>query len=289
MKVVYPNIFPDDPTLKLNFESLDTSDSDNIILHIDPRNDFEREPNKKYYCLDLELPNGFLVIKNDYINFYENKYDKIFTICPYTVKKRNKALGRELYQYVYFPSNSNWNRINEKDIDVIYVGSGAEWILNDSILKFNYRVINKFGGKYVTEDYVNFDEKHDLISRSKIAIVHNILNVDSWPNLTEYDDFFEVRSEVVGFKTITQQKSRIVEAARCRTLLLCKEDDFNIIEDFFTPNVDFIYFNNNNLGEKIEHILNNYDDYQYMIENAFLKVSNNYDIHNFYQNYILNK
>lgn len=287
MKVVYPNLFPDDPALKLNFESLDTSDSDNIILHIDPRNDFEREPNKKYYCLDFELPNGFLVGKNDYINFYEKNYDKIFTICPYTVKKRNKALGKELYQYVYFPSNSNWNRINEKDIDVIYVGSGSEFILDDSILKFNYRVINKFGGQYNTDMDINFNDKLNLISRSKISIVHNLLNINSFNLSNNESDFFEIRNKVVGFNSLTQHKSRVFESARCRTLLLCKEDDFNIIEDFFEPNVDFLYYNKNNLGEKIQHILDNYNEYQYMIENAFLKVSNNYDINNFYKNYIL--
>lgn len=289
MKIIYPNLFQDDPALKLNFESLDTSDTPNIEFHIDPRKDFFREKNKKYYCLDFELPNGFIGDsgRNDSINFYEKNYDKIFTICPYTVKLRNNFLGKNLYQYVYFPSPNELNRENSKIYDVFYAGSGSDYILNDEILKYNYRAINQIPNKYITNIGVSFNEKMDMVSKSKITIVHNIINVEKFQFNFDTTHYFDIRKTKLPFKHITQHKSRVIEAARCKSLILCKEDDFNIIEDFFTPNVHFIYFNNENLGEKLTDILNNYNDYTHIIENAFKKINECYGINNFYKEFIL--
>jgi len=288
MKILYPNLFPDDPALKLNFEVLETSDTPNIEFHIDPRN-FTREPNIKYYCLDFELPNGFIGDpgRNDAINLHEKSYDKIFTICPYTVKIRNKFLQKELYHYVFFPSPFEWNKSNEKIYDVFYAGSGSDYILNDEILKFKYKAINQIKNKYITDTNVSFDEKLNLISKSKITIVHNIINIEKFSLNFDTSQYFNIGQTKLPFKHLTQHKSRVIEASRCKSLILCKEDDFNIIEDFFTPNVHFIYFNNENLGEKLTEILNNYSNYTHIIENAFKKVNECYGINNFYKKYIL--
>jgi len=291
MKVKLPIIFEEDPINFLNFESIDTSDTENIELHIDCR-DFVKEEGKLYFSLDFELPNGFTVqhVRHEYLNIYENKYDKIFTICPYTVKKRNKFLGRELYEYCYYPSPTSWTTKNEKIYDLIYAGSFSNYFVPNEILNYNYIVINRNGGMYTNVSNISFKEKLELISKSKIAIVHNTLpqvNIDSFNDGLGYshEHFIEIGGSNGGI-SITQHKSRIIEAARCRTLLLCRKDSFNIIEDFLEPDVDFIYFDDNNFKLIVDDILKNYESYQPMIESAYNKIDKLYNIKNFYENYI---
>jgi hypothetical protein len=283
MIVKYPNLFPEDPALKIEFPKEITDNYQNVELHIDVRK-FVREPGKKYYCLDFELPNGFVFseTRKDYLKYYEKLYDKIITICPFTVKKRNEELGMELYVYGYFPSSENWNRRNEKDNDIIYVGSGTDWFLDDRILNYKHIVINQHNRKYTTHSNLSFVEKMDLISKSKITLTHNLIDCSHITDQINSEKFYEIKN-----KKLTQHKSRVIEAARANSLILCKEDEFNIIEDILTPNEDFIYYNDDNFTEIINNVLNNYQDYQYIIDNAHNKVVNNYDIKNFVTQFII--
>ena len=69
-----------------------------------------------------------------------------------------------------------------------------------------------------------------------------------------------------------QFKTRIHEAAISRTLNLVRRDNWNVIEDFYEPDGEFIYFDNEeHLSEKIQYILSNWNDYQKVIDNAFQK------------------
>jgi hypothetical protein len=56
MKVKLPIIFEEDPINFLNFESIDTSDTENIEQHIDCR-DFVKEEGKLYFSLVFEYLN----------------------------------------------------------------------------------------------------------------------------------------------------------------------------------------------------------------------------------------
>ena len=72
-----------------------------------------------------------------------------------------------------------------------------------------------------------------------------------------------------------QFKVRTHEIATCKSLILCFKDQWNLIEDFYEENVDFIYFEN---FEELNFILENFDQnfnkYEKIIENAFSKVQN---------------
>ena len=86
-----------------------------------------------------------------------------------------------------------------------------------------------------------------------------------------------------------QFKQRVHESAFSRSLILCKRDYWNIIEDYYEPGVDFIYFNHNSeLEALIKDILNNYSDYETIIENAYNK-SLNYTSKNLYEHIKNNK
>ena len=74
-----------------------------------------------------------------------------------------------------------------------------------------------------------------------------------------------------------QMKTRPFAAAFNRSLNLIKRDPWNVIEYFFEPDVDFIYFDNyEDLPEIIRDITNNWDDYQGIIDNAFEKAVSSY-------------
>jgi len=54
-----------------------------------------------------------------------------------------------------------------------------------------------------------------------------------------------------------------------------KKDPWNIIEHYYTPDVDFVYFEClDELENKIKGILNNWESYQPMIESAYNKSLN---------------
>ena len=64
-------------------------------------------------------------------------------------------------------------------------------------------------------------------------------------------------------------------------------DDWNVIENWFTPDEDFIYFySKEDLDQKIKTILENYDEYSKIGENAYNKAINNYTTKHFIQKYI---
>jgi spore maturation protein CgeB len=84
-----------------------------------------------------------------------------------------------------------------------------------------------------------------------------------------------------------QIKSRVFEAAFNKSIILCLKDPWNIIEMFFEPETEFIYFENEfDLVEKISYIKDNYNEFQPMIEKAYQKAVNNYTTQHFYEKYL---
>jgi spore maturation protein CgeB len=84
-----------------------------------------------------------------------------------------------------------------------------------------------------------------------------------------------------------QIKSRVFEAAFNRSLILCFRDHWNVIEYFFEPDKEFIYFDNiHDLEDKIKYILQHYDFYQDIIDNAYNKAINNYTVDHFVEKYL---
>ena len=60
--------------------------------------------------------------------------------------------------------------------------------------------------------------------------------------------------------------------------MLVKRDPWNLIEDFYTPEKEFIYFDSfQELEGIIERVRNNFDEYRDIIERAYNK-SQNYTV-----------
>ena len=72
---------------------------------------------------------------------------------------------------------------------------------------------------------------------------------------------------------VPQFKSRVNEAAASRTLNLVKKDPWNVIEYYYRPDEDFVYYENDeDLRYTIKSILSNWDDYKPIVDNAYNKV-----------------
>jgi hypothetical protein len=68
--------------------------------------------------------------------------------------------------------------------------------------------------------------------------------------------------------------------------MLVLKDDYNIVEDWFKPNQDFIYYERGNLISTIKNCLENYDKYTDLIESAHQKLMTKYTTSNFIERYL---
>ena len=296
---------------------------------------------EKFVYFEIEEPNRFAVTDPTFRREeYEWCFHKILTICPYTAEWLNKTQGKNRREFVFFPFNENLiPPKREKLYDVVYFGgihSREILRLVKTISKFNYRfiapseetsygvianskIISKIARKikkiffikapkekYITDKNIPHLKKLELISQTKVTIVHNLLsfnvayarNIQNTPDFKKNGAFeqiptknflrtalhFFLRKEYL----IPQQKTRLLEAAFCRSLILCRKDPFNFIERFFTPDVDFIYYEEDKLEEKLKEVLVHYEDYQEIIENAYQKALKEYTTQAFFEKYLKN-
>jgi hypothetical protein len=133
-------------------------------------------------------------------------------------------------------------------------------------------------------------KKLELNAQSKISIVHGLLK---WPN-----DHKNAAKRFMGHGAfdlidecnyVPQIKSRTLEAAACKSLILCLQDPWNMIESYFEKDKDFIYWTDgNDLEEKIKYILTHYDDYQPMIDHAYDTMMSNFTTECFFNRYLIN-
>lgn len=220
---------------------------------------------------------------------YDNKFKYIYSICPYSVDWLNSLQKDKKYRYIFYPFHKNLIPTpQEKKYDVIYHGGihGQEHVtMLQAMRVFNYRYctmthsINNLTRKCLplaTNTNLQFKDKIDLVAQSKISICYNLVHVMpdqvnrilSMPNYLKNKAF----STVGKWNVMPQFKTRIHEAAISKTLNLVRRDNWNVIEDFYIPNEEFVYFENeNDLPSKIYEITKNWKSYEEMIEKAYKK------------------
>jgi hypothetical protein len=258
---------------------------------------------KKIVRLEFEEPNKFFL--GDNMEIYDNEFYRIFTLCPYTSEWLNKKHNNNRRVPIFFPFNEDdIPLIMRKEYDIIYTGHLVSKKLTDDIKiisKFNYRFVSNNNNPLVTNHKSSYSEKINLIAQSKITLVHNLLyptathikniwKYKGWrknyafkliPRPTELWKLFSLKNIVVP-----QLKSRVFEAAFSRSLILCKHDQFNIIENYFEPGKEFVYYYEGELELKILEILENFGNYEQVIDNAYKRAINNYTTEKFVENYL---
>tara|TARA_B100000131_G_scaffold274313_1_gene276210 strand:- start:157 stop:1107 length:951 start_codon:yes stop_codon:yes gene_type:complete len=219
-------------------------------------------------------------------------FDEVYSICPYSNKWLNSLnLGRE-YKDVFYPFHTKLiPEPVEKSYDVIYHGGihGQEHI--DCIratLNYNYRFcsmthhINALTQeclRFATNVNLAFQQKIELIAQTKISVCYNLVHVapEHIPAIQSYDNWQnnEAFSEVGKSNLMPQFKTRFHEAAISKTLNLVHRDPWNIVEDYYVPDEEFIYFTDvNDLHKKIGEISRDWNNYTNIVENAYNKAMN---------------
>lgn len=241
--------------------------------------DTKGDANKKIRFY-LETPN-FLYSK--YNSEYDyNTFDLIYLICPYSCSYLNELYSTQKFKCAFYPNN-DIQLSNPKTIDVFYTG---HYIHNLPAMEMSQRaVIRKIGNQfhelkqYMAEySYTGFRRKMDVISRTKIYLVHNLLTPKQF--LPNYYSNFITRKHLPWDSNddpVPQQKGRMFEGALMGCILLAYKDPYKTIERYFTEGEEFIYFENeDDLNSKIDDILANYDKYKHIGENAQKRVRENY-------------
>lgn len=295
MKVVDSKYFvnhPEDPANHLNlkkFEGIPTltdymfapagtslklfEEYDNVVLML-----FE-EPN------DFWVPHVEETVRKNY-----NKIHKLISNCPYSTKYFNELYGSDKRIYGHNMFNMENVPVDfTKHYDVFFTGHVFYDFIEGMV-----RVVEKFNNAIVSFNYgrnrsATFKEKLQFNANSKISVVFNCLNETSGIPMDEKFPKHEAFKNLKKCKFIPQVKTRTLEAAACKTVILCHFEEFRLIETMFTPDKDFIYwYNNDDLEEKIREVLKNYDKYTHLAENAYQTLSNNWTTYHFFEKYLKN-
>lgn len=246
------------------------------------------EPN---FCTDIDGPHaklhdGWGSVSTGGKLFQSKPVENILTLCPYTAECFDNRTA------VFFPFNEDLiPNSYDKIYDVIYTGgipAFTQWgKFLDVMYKYNFRDVHYSRGTNPSCSYI---EKLQLYSKSKISLCHGL--AIAYPeHISRYKAF--PKSEInkafshLDKNIMPQIKSRVFESAFSKSIILYWKDPWNTIENFFEPEKEFIYFENeNDLKEKIEEILNNYDKYKQVAENAYNKAINNYTTKHFVEKYL---
>ncbi len=270
----------------------------------------EKLKGQKIVHLEFEEPNRFFVKDRGFRHEeYEDYLYKVFSICPYTVEWLNKKYRNNKRTFSFIPFNENKiPKSFEKKYDIIYSGHIFTEYTPEiekgvkAISKFNYRLVAPAEYPLTTNPGATYDEKIQLISESKISLVHNLLflrdqeircvrRTRGWKDNKAYSgiprwslrNIFKKQTAMVP-----QIKSRAFDAAFCKSLILCRKDPFNIIEKFFEPGKEFIYYEPDKLEETVRHVLANYDSYKPIIENAYNRAIKEYTTQAFFDKFLKN-
>jgi len=252
------------------------------------------EPN---FCTDADtahakLSNGFGSTTVNGRKVQDRPPEEILTICPYTAECFDNRT------FVFFPFNDEFiPKSDEKIYDVIYTGShphNTGWgNVMDVMSKYNHRYVYFTQSTHVTNVGSSYQEKMDLYGQSKIAVCHGLAT--AWnENVSRYRAFPK-SDENEAFKSLEtnllpQFKSRVMEAAFSKCLILHYKDEWNVIEKWFDEGTEFLFFSTSEeLDEIIKDVLDNPDKYQPVIDSAYEKAINNYTTKHFVEKYLSNE
>lgn len=294
--------YPDDINSRLDFDNFADNLADKILFvgHGCFNNQqvvnfcLQNKDVEKIY-INLEHPCS-LYDENENLGIRQQMlFDTVYTICPYTAEWFNSIQNKTKFFSMPYPHNLKYDVYKNKDLDkkydVAYNGLiHSEEIASyvEAIKGFDYffstipqwNRIKSVNG-LATHNNIDNLKKWEILSQSKSAIIQNnlyllpkqigyIKNNYRWQ---ENNAFSHVEQGL-----LPQLKSRTVESAICQTLMLVKKDPWNVIEEWFEPGKDFLYFENcSELKELVEDVKNNFNQYEHIVESAYKKVKLRYN------------
>lgn len=281
------------PYIQPEFDKLSEEDSDIVFFNgvqfiddpklLDPYMHYKRRVLFAHWspCEFIRRPNLY------YFDAYE-RFTEVYCVCPFTVKFMNDYFGEEKFIYIPYPytnySIGNWYEYDSASCWFGSINGDEHASAIDTISKFKYKYITSQKNTWLHHPYeynkcthVNLTTEAKLkqVSKCKSSLTFNKLyrapgvvvnhGVDG-AQLNIWQMFQEDG-------TMPQFKVRTHEIATCKSLILCKKDYWNLIEDFYTEGEHFLYFESNEeLEEIIADVDSNIDKYLPIIENAFERV-----------------
>lgn len=258
---------------------------------------------KKIVLLEFEEPNKLFV--GDYPKEYDRYFYKIFTLCPYSAEWLNKKYGNRKRVPIFFPVNERYIPAKRtKTIDILYSGHILSGELRRELAhlaNFKYCLISNSKDPLVTHPSVSYAEKMKLYSKSRITLVqniiyrtypHRIINVwrsgDFWNNkaFKQFPVPWKPWELLTKNMHVPQLKSRAFEAAVSRSLILCRRDEFNVIERYFEPGREFVYYEAGSLKKTVQEILAHYTEYTDVINRAYNRAVKEYTVKAFVEKYL---
>jgi len=300
---------PDDPDHYMKFDEMGDDSNDNILFaHLGAiSNPFYRHQYKNFkrkvsWC--AEQPCAFATGRKEVMGIsadLEDYFNTVYTACPYTANWLNEHFHkRDKFELVAVPYNKNDipKENYEKEFDAIYWGglhSRDHLLILEAIRDFKSNFFTIHPNNWTTQ--MTKDEWHRYINQlSGIGVPHREL----WTTLAKTRVFISTnilplrQEHINSIKTVPlwekneafshvdygiapQMKTRAFAAAFNKTLNLIKRDPWNVIEYFFKPDEDFIYFDKyEELPGIIKEVTNNWDDYAGIIDSAYEKALNSY-------------
>lgn len=235
--------------------------------------------------------------KNEYYHFeHYDFFDDVYCVCPLTCRFMNKHFGYEKFHYIPYPfTNYTVKDFYNYDSDCSWVGSvhGDDHIKGLEILfNFNYKFITTLKNTWMRHPYelekhthlgLSSEDKLIEMSKCRSSLSFNMIYMSPASQRNKFDvfDYFD--------KGIMPQfKVRTHEITSSKSLMLVKKDPWNLVEDFYEPEKEFIYFETfEELNERIKDVKDNFNNYENIIENAYKK-SYNYRVFDIFK-YIKSK
>lgn len=282
------------PYIQKNLDDLSNENSENVFFNgvqfIDSK--FLRDQYKDYKrrtLLSHWSPCEFLVRQDyHYFDAYEF-FTEVYCVCPFTCDFMNQYFGHEKFKYIPYPfTNNTVKSFGDYDALCTWFGSihGDDHINAIEVLsKYKYKFITSQQNTWMHHPYeynkcthVNISTEDKLIevSRSKSSLTFNKLYMNNSSKYNrKYNNIINKSFDFFNEKIMPQFKVRTHEIATCKSLILAYKDQWNLIEDFYDENEDFIYFKNfDELNAILENFDENFERYQKIIDNAYNKVQN---------------
>jgi hypothetical protein len=220
-------------------------------------------------------------------------FTEVYCVCPFTCKWMNEHYGYEKFKYISYPfTNLDVTEFGNYDADCSWMGSihGKDHIdAIETLMNFNYKFITSQRNTWMRHPHefekcthVNLSNPDKLkeLSRCRSSLSFNMIYMSPSSrknNMQAFDLFDE--------GIMPQFKVRTHEITSSKSLMLVKKDPWNLIEDFYTPGKEFVYFEDfEELRDLIHDISVNFEKYQTIVEAAFIR-SKDYTVEKLY-NYI---
>jgi hypothetical protein len=244
-------------------------------------NDEIKKPYKDYKrkaLLALWSPCEFTARTGYYHFDHYDFFNDVYCVCPFTCRFMNKHFGYEKFHYTPYPfTNYSVKEFYNYDSDCSWVGSvhGDDHIQGLEVLfNFNYKFITTLKNTWMQHPYefqrhthlgLSPDDKLVEMSKCRSSLSFNMIYMSPASQSNDFDAFKHFDKGIMP-----QFKVRTHEITSSKSVMLVKKDPWNLVEDFYEPEKEFVYFETfPELHERIEDIKNNFSNYENVIEKAY--------------------